>query len=142
MTSDWTYNGEPFDYDKAVEDGFIGFVYCITDPMGMKYIGKKLIITTRKLPPLKGMKRKRKKIVETDWRTYWGSGEAIPALLIEHGAKGFTRDILHLCKTKGELGYKELLEQTDRRVLEKPEEYHNGIIQCRIHRNHVLRSSD
>lgn len=135
--SEWTYKGEVFNYDKAVEDGFIGFVYCITDPNGMKYVGKKLIITTRKLPPLKGKKRKRTKIVETDWRKYWGSGEAIPLLVEQYGEDKFLREILHLCKTKGELGYKELLEQTDRRVLEKPEEYHNGIIQCRIHRNHV-----
>ena len=142
MMTDWTYCGLIVDvemYNQYIQQGFIGFVYCITDPDGKKYIGKKLWVTKRKLPPLKGKTRKRTKVVETDWRTYWGSGEAIPLLLSKYGPSDFKREILHLCKTKGQLSYLELFEQMDRRVLEKPDEYHNGIIQCKIHRNHVTR---
>jgi len=68
----WYYNGEPFT-SEMIED-YIGFVYEITDTRnGMKYIGKKGLMSKRKLPPLKGAKRKRTKIVETDWPDYYGS---------------------------------------------------------------------
>ena len=39
----------------------------------MKYIGKKWMWSTRRLKPLKGQKRKRKKVSESDWRRYYGS---------------------------------------------------------------------
>lgn len=132
----WTYNEKIFESDDIKE--YIGFVYCISTPDGKKYIGKKLFKSKRKLPPLKGKKRKRTKIVESDWKTYYGSSEAVKELVEQTNAEGFKREIIHLCKTKGEMSYLELKEQMDREVLFKPDEYHNAIIQVRIHRNHVL----
>ena len=45
----WYYNGEPFTSDM-IED-YVGFVYEITDTRnGMKYIGKKGLMSKRKLP--------------------------------------------------------------------------------------------
>lgn len=43
----------------------------------------------------------------------------------------FYREILHLCKTKGECAYMETKEQFDREVL-LTDDYYNGIISCKI----------
>jgi len=60
----WHYNGKPFT-SEMIEDN-LGFVYIVTDKRnGKDYIGKKGLVSKRKLPPLKGKKRKRIKIVET-----------------------------------------------------------------------------
>lgn len=133
----WYYKGEPFT-SEMIEDN-VGFVYIITDTeTGLKYIGKKTLISKRKLHPLKGKTRKRTKIVESDWQDYYSSSDLINSLVEQHGSERFHREIIKLCKTKGELSYYEAKEQFDREVLFKPEEFMNGIIQCRIHRNHVL----
>ena len=47
------------------------------------------------------------------------------------GTDFFHREILHLCKTKGECAYMEAKEQFDREVL-LTEDYYNGIISCKI----------
>jgi hypothetical protein len=131
----WHYRDKPFTSDDI--DDHIGFVYIITDlSTNMKYVGKKLFRSTRKLPPLKGKTRRRTKVVESDWQTYYGSSEEVKQLVEERGEDNFHREILHLCKNKGALSYMELKEQMDREVLLK-DDYHNGIIQVKIHRSHV-----
>jgi len=133
----WYYNGEPFT-SEMIEDN-IGFVYCITDTRnGLKYIGKKGLISKRKMSPLKGMKRKRTKIVETDWATYYGSSETVKMLVEEHGREMFHREILRLCKSKGQMSYYEAKLQFETDCLLKPEEYYNEYIGCRINRRHLL----
>ena len=80
----WYYKGEEFTSEDIGD--YIGMVYCITDlSNGMKYIGKKGLMSVRRLPPLKGQKRKRKKIVETDWKKYYGSSEQVKLLVEEKG---------------------------------------------------------
>lgn len=131
----WYYQDKPFNSDDIGDH--VGFVYIITDKStGMKYVGKKFFFSTRRLPPLKGKTRRRTKITESDWQDYFGSSEEVKQLVEEHGEGNFHREILHLCKTKGELSYKELKEQMDREVL-LDDTYHNGIIQVKIHRSHV-----
>jgi hypothetical protein len=119
----WHYNGKPFT-SEMIEDN-LGFVYIVTNKKNSKlYIGKKGLIAKRKLPPLKGAKRKRIKIVETDWKTYCGSSEEVKLLVEEHGLDLFDREIVRLCKSKGELNYYEALQfETD--CLLKPDEYYN-----------------
>ena len=57
-----------------------GFVYLITNTVSdMKYIGKKQIEKRTKRPPLKGKKRKRIIIGESDWKTYTGSSDRLNA---------------------------------------------------------------
>ena len=57
----WLYNGKPFT-SEMIEDN-LGFVYMITNTKNGKiYIGKKGLMSKRRLPPLKGTKRKRIKI--------------------------------------------------------------------------------
>lgn len=135
----WYLNRTPYTPTEEEMKEWVGFVYVITDLSNdKKYVGKKLFWSKRTLPPLKGKKRRRKKIVESDWMKYYGSSDLVKELLNEHGEKNFYREILHLCKSKGELGYLEAKEQFDRNVL-LDDDYYNGIINCRIHRNHVKR---
>src|SRR6056300_990867 len=131
----WYYGEEAFTSDM-IED-YVGFVYVITDlSNNKKYVGKKLFKSKRKLPPLKGKTRKRTKIVESDWQTYYGSSDEVKALVEERGGEAFHREIIHLCKSKGEMSYLEAKEQFDREVL-LSDVYYNGIINCKIHRKHV-----
>lgn len=128
----WIYKDEPFTSEDIGE--YIGFVYLLTDPNGKKYVGKKLFVSKRKLPPLKGKTRRRTVVKESDWKTYYGSSEEVQKL-VESNIP-FKREILHLCKNKGELSYMELKEQVEREVL-LSNDYFNGIIQVKIHSSHV-----
>ena len=93
----WIYKGEEFT-SEMIED-WIGFVYIITDKStDMKYVGKKLLVSKRKLPPLKGKTRSRTVIKETDWQKYYGSSEEVQQLVEDKGADNFHREILTLCK--------------------------------------------
>jgi len=135
MDYPWYYNGAPLNEEerqKLIEEGVIGFVYCITEyDTRKKYIGKKLWVSKRKLPPLKGQKRRRTKIIETDWRTYYGSSDTVNRLVEEKGAENFHREILYFCINKSELSYLEAKEQFNRDAL-LSDDYYNGIINCRI----------
>lgn len=130
----WTYNGEV--YDTLPED-YYGFVYIITEKeTQMKYVGKKFFYRTKTLPITKTRKRRKKTLVESDWRTYCGSSERVQELVESKGVDAFAREILHLCKTKGDCAYYETKEQFDREVLLR-DDYYNGIINCRISRKHL-----
>ena len=51
----WLYKGEEFTSEMIEE--WVGFVYLITDKSnGMKYVGKKLLTSKRKLPHSKARK--------------------------------------------------------------------------------------
>ena len=130
----WYYEGKEFT-SEMIND-YVGFVYLITDPDGMKYIGKKLFRSTKRLPPLKGKKRKRVKVTESDWKSYHGSNEALKKLVEEKGSAAFDRQILRLCETKGECSYWEAYEQFTKHVL-YDKMYHNGYIGCRINSKHL-----
>jgi len=132
----WTYNGKEFT-TEMIED-YVGFVYLVTFDDGKKYIGKKRFWSKVTRPPLKGKKRKRRSLKESDWKTYCGSSEAVKELIEENGLDSVKREILHLCKGAGELSYMETKEQFEREVLLR-EDYYNGIIQCRINHLHVKR---
>ena len=131
----WLYNSQEFTSEMIEE--YVGFVYIITNlETNMKYVGKKLFTSRRTLPPLKGKKRKRKVVKESDWMEYYGSSEEVKSLVEEMGGDLFKREILHLCNNRGEMSYLEAKEQFDREVL-LDDGYYNGIINCKIHRSHV-----
>lgn len=132
----WTYQQKPL---EEIPEGFIGFVYLITNlKSGQKYIGKKLAQFKKTKPPLKGKKLKRRTTVESDWRDYWGSSERLQADVNTLGPENFTREILYLCKSKAEMSYLEAREQFERRVLET-DDYYNGIINVRVGGSNILR---
>jgi hypothetical protein len=133
---EWFFRDKLFTSEMIEE--YQGFIYEITDiSTGMKYIGKKNFWSKKTLPPLKGKKRKRRSIIESDWKKYHGSSELVKQLLIEHGEDNFKREILRLCSTKGEMSYFETKTQLVLDVLLKPDEYYNSYVGARIHRNHV-----
>lgn len=136
----WYYKGDEFTSEMIGD--YVGFVYMLTDKSNdKKYIGKKIFVSKRRLPPLKGKTRRRTKIVESDWQSYYGSSDEVKQIVEEKGGNNFHREILHLCNSKGELSYLEAKEQFDRNVL-LDDTYYNGIIQCKIHRSHVKRLKD
>jgi hypothetical protein len=138
----WYYNDKEFNPSEDELRDWQGFVYIITDlTNNKKYVGKKGFWSKKTLPPLKGKTRKRRSIVESDWQKYYGSSDLVKQLLAENGEQGFRREILYLCKSKGEMSYLEAKEQFDRSVL-LDDTYYNGIINCRIHRSHVQRLKD
>ena len=100
------------------------------------YIGKKFFWSQRTLPITKTRKRRKKTLVESDWMNYWGSSKSLQADIDQFGEENFTREILHLCKTKGECQYLELKEQVLRDVL-LTEDYYNGIIAVKCNASSV-----
>lgn len=129
----WTYQGSEFTEDMI--DKYIGYVYLIINKTNNKrYIGKKLFWFS-KTRTIKGKKKKEKAL--SDWQSYWSSSEDLKKDVAELGENNFTREILYLCGNKGTMSYIEAREQFACRVLENPDEWYNGIINCKIHRSHV-----
>lgn len=129
--NDWIYNDK-----KLIEppEGYIGFIYLVTLPDGRYYIGKKLF-NFKKTKQVKG--KKKKFLAESDWKTYYGSSDEVKKKVQECGPEMFKREILHLCKTKGELNYMETWEIFNKKAL-LDEKYVNGWVSCKIHKSHVI----
>jgi hypothetical protein len=111
------------------------FVYKITDKItGKYYIGKKNFWKVIKMKPLKGNKNKRHKRVESDWKTYFGSSQALLDDIEKYGEDRFEREILILCNKKCIASYFELYLQMDSGVLFDEKSY-NNIINVRLNGN-------
>jgi len=141
----WYFEDKEFTSLEAkgyIEQGAVGFVYHIIDKSNDKiYIGKKILVSKKKLPPLKGQKRRRTKIVESDWVKYYGSSEEVQQLVESRGADEFHRIIIRMCYSKGEMSYWEMYEQMVNHVLLKPNEYYNKFVGGRIHAKHVYNKT-
>jgi hypothetical protein len=130
----WYYKEN--EYTETPED-YQGFVYRITElDTGKKYIGKKNFWRPKTLPITKTRKRRVKTRVESDWRDYYGSSEQVRSLVEEKGADNYHREILRLCKTKGEMSYFEAKLQFEYDVL-LSDDYYNEFIGCKIHSKHL-----
>ena len=135
----WFYEGKEFNPAESDIEDLAGFVYLITDKTNnKKYVGKKNFWSTRRLPPLKGKTRRRVKKLESDWQQYFGSNEEVKLLVENDGQDRFHREILRLCKTKGDMSYYEIKEQIDREVLFS-DEYYNEFIGGKIHSRHLSK---
>ncbi len=133
----WLYEDKIFNPAEYSYENLAGFVYLITDlNNNKKYVGKKNFWKIHKLRPLKGKVNKRHSKRDSDWQTYYGSNEKVKLLVEQEGENRFKREIIKLCKTKGEMTYYEMKEQIDREVLFK-EDYYNEFIGGKIHSKHL-----
>jgi hypothetical protein len=131
----WTYNGKIFESEDI--NNYYGFIYRITNTVnGHDYVGRKYLTTIKKRPPLKGKKNKRRETIETDWKEYWGSSPRLLADIEQLGKDKFTREIIHLCGSRGETNYMEAYYQFTEGVLLREDNY-NGIIQIKLGKNSV-----
>lgn len=136
--SDWTYNNKIL---TELPEGCEAFVYLITNTTnGRMYVGKKLAKFKTTKPPLKGKKNKRRGTKESDWRDYWGSSDNLKEDVEKLGEDKFTRQILHICPSRGVASYLEAKEQFDRNVL-LTDDYYNGIINVRVGGSKILREA-
>ena len=138
----WTYQNEIV---ETLPEDCVGFVYLITnDISGRKYIGKKLAKfakTTYKVVTQKNGVKKKKKIrskVDSDWREYYGSSDALTKDIDTLGKENFSREILYYCTSKAQCSYIEAREQVTHKVLESADWY-NGQISVRVHGSHILK---
>ena len=126
---------EEFTEDKIGNN--FGFVYLITHmSTGRKYVGKKFFSKAG----YKQVKGKRKKIRKTsDWEKYWGSNNELQEEVKKNGEEQYTREILHLCKTRSECSYYETWELFTRNAL-LGNGYYNAWVSCKIRKDHLIKS--
>jgi hypothetical protein len=133
----WIYNGN--EYTDTPED-YQGFVYVITElDTGKKYLGKKNFWRPKVLPKNSKRNRKVRTRVESDWRTYFGSNTSLQTLKEQKGESNYRREILRLCRNKGEMSYYEAKAQFDNDVLFS-DDWYNEFIGCKIHSRHLKKS--
>lgn len=139
----WTFKGKIFDSEQLEKDYFC-FVYLITDNKNNKmYIGQKLF-RGHKYKTTKGIKKKVK--CESDWKVYFSSSEAIKQIVKDEGTTNIKREILYICKSKGQANYLETKLQFDLGCLLDQNIWYNGIVNCKTHHKHIkedtLQGSD
>ena len=130
----WYFHNTGEEFTEENIDGHFGFVYLITHTQsGRKYIGKKFF-TKSKTTQVKGKKKKTR--VSSDWMTYWGSNLLLQEEVKTNGEDQYTREILHLCKSRSECSYYETFEIFSRHALLN-ESYYNQWVSCRITKKHL-----
>lgn len=134
----WLFNGEPVD---KIPEGHESFVYLITNKVnGKRYVGFKKTVSTA---TRQKNKRRYKVRVESDWRTYWSSSDALHSEVSYYGKGNFLREILAFTVSKGVGKYFEAEEQFARSVMaQNRDAYYNGIINLRLGQNAVLRYNE
>lgn len=133
----WLYDGNIVEEFDPV---YVGFVYIIENKItGRKYIGKKLF-NFRKTKTIKG--KKKKFLVESDWKQYFGSNTELNEDVVVLGEEKFERRILKFCCTKGECNYWEAKFQFDFDVLLNPTEYYNSWIMVKVRRSHLITKNN
>lgn len=125
----WLYNGKEIQSIEDMPLNSIGFIYRVTHvKSGKKYIGKKALFHNKTLPPLKGKKRRRKVVKESDWKTYYGSQSQIKQLVKEsQDLLDFTREIITFGYTKKQLTYLETKYLFVEEVLERDDYFNDNI---------------
>lgn len=141
----WTYRGTQFSLPDEELEKFTGFVYLIQclapEKEGRYYVGQKLLWRSVKRSRTDRKTKKRKVFrerVPSDWKDYYGSSEELRRDVEEVGADSFSREVLHLCESKGAMNYVELKEQIERKVLFDELSY-NAFAGTKVHRNHVRK---
>lgn len=130
----WYFHNTPQEFtEEDIQDNF-GFVYLIThNPTGRKYIGKKFF-TKAATRQVKGKRKKIRK--SSDWEMYWGSNKKLQEEVKTNGPSEYTREVLHLCKTRSECAYWETFEIFNRHALLN-DGYYNEWVSCKIRKDHL-----
>lgn len=128
----WYYKNKEFN-DVDISDN-VAFVYIITNLLNnRKYIGKKNLYFQK----TKQVKLKKKRFkVPSDWREYYGSNSELQEDVKLHGPSCFRREIIRLCKTKGEASYFEAKMQFSTDCI-LDDMYYNSWISCRTRKSHL-----
>lgn len=130
----WYYEDKPYD---DTPDEYQGFVYVITElDTNKKYLGKKNFWRPKTLPKNSKRNRRVRTRAESDWKEYFGSNKELCYLVESRGRENYKREILRLCRTKGEMSYFEAKLQFDNDVL-LSDEWYNEFIGCKIHSRHL-----
>jgi hypothetical protein len=132
----WFFHNTPQEFTEEDIGDHFGFVYLIThNSTGRKYIGKKFFSKAG----YKQVKGKRKKIRKnSDWMDYWGSNKELQEEVKLNGEDQYTREILHLCKTRSECSYWETWEIFVRHALMN-DGYYNAWVSCKIRKDHLIK---
>ena len=130
----WIYNEQIYD---ETPDDYQGFVYVITElDTDKKYIGKKNFWRPKVLPKNSKRPRRIRTNTESNRRDYYGSNKEVQILVESKGKSNYKREILRLCKTKGEMSYYAAKLQFENDVL-LSDIYYNEFIGCKIHSKHI-----
>lgn len=109
-------------------------IYLITCiPTGKKYIGRKYF-TKAKIQQKTKTKKKKKLRVVSDWASYYGSSADLLADIARLGEAQFTREVLRLCRTRGETNYYEIYTIMQHEALLR-EDYYNKWCSLKLHRS-------
>ena len=122
----WLWNGTPF-REEHISNSF-GFVYIIQNKItNKKYIGKKFFYSTNRVVQ-KG--KTRRKVIRkfSDWKKYYGSSKSLKEDVELYGKGSFSRTILSLHVSRGDVNYYEMKEQVIRDVLNSEEYYNDNIL--------------
>lgn len=135
----WLHENKEVTNIEQFPEDTIGFIYLITHlPTNKKYIGKKILMSRRRVPMLKrelavwdkpGRKPKKKLVVkESDWLTYYSSNTWIKNE-VKLGKKAeFKREIIRFCNSKKQLSYYETKYQFEANVLESDKYLNDNIL--------------
>ena len=126
----WIYKDKFF--EEEMIEGYVGFVYLITNMTNnKKYLGKKLFT---KAKTYQKNKKKKKTRVSSNWVNYTGSNEQLNKD-IESGHV-IRKEIIHLCGSKGWCTYLETKEILMRDCL-LGDDWYNSWLSCKIRRSHI-----
>lgn len=128
----WFYQGKQLN-EADIPAKAVGFIYIITAPDGRRYLGRKMLKST-KTKVTKGKKTKIK--VDSDWRDYWSSSPDLLAMVAEKGTDGFKREIIFFAFSKGMMTYAEEKALYAVGALES-DKWINGNIRAKVYKTWV-----
>ena len=99
---EWFFEGNPAPQELPFAYGFTyKIIFKDSDGKNWSYYGKKSFYRAKTQPPLQGYKRKRRSMVESDWRTYNGSSSLSKSMEV------VSKEILSLANSMNHLSYLE-----------------------------------
>lgn len=120
-------------------------MYSVVNVLNQRsYIGRKYFWSKRKIK-IKGKKRRKLIVKESDWRIYKSSCEPLKRDIEKYGVDKFVFTIISLHKTRAETNYTEIKEMFIRDVLyaklnTEEYQYYNECVMSRYYRKRIDKS--